>query len=31
MATKKKFPNGRMASIKMSGGICEILTRAGEM
>ncbi|WP_281678778.1 pyridoxal phosphate-dependent aminotransferase [Synergistes jonesii] len=31
MATKKKFPNGRMASIKMSGGIREILTRAGEM
>lgn len=31
MTTKVKFPNSRMASISMSGGIREILTRAEEM
>ena len=31
MTTKVKFPNSRMASISMSGGIREILTRADEL
>lgn len=31
MTTRVSFPNSRMASIKMSGGIREILTRAEEM
>ncbi len=31
MTTKVKFPNSRMASIKMSGGIREILGRAEEL
>lgn len=31
MATKRKFPNSRMASIAMSGGIREIMTLAGKM
>ena len=31
MTTRVKFPNSRMASIKMSGGIREILTRSEEM
>ena len=31
MPTKRKFPNSRMASIAMSGGIREILTLAGRM
>lgn len=31
MPTKRKFPNSRMSSIAMSGGIREILTLAGRM
>ena len=31
MTTRVTFPNSRMASIKMAGGIREILTRAEEM
>lgn len=31
MVTRVTFPNSRMASIKMAGGIREILTRAEEM